>query len=531
MRWDGPFPFFYFVLYSTLFILLVSAHMKYFKDKRYKGALLIFLLLAVVGAFFGVRGTSVWAQSGAESGDAAITSAFESAASALTAKEVVESKTIHVPIAAPGILGMLQAATAGQMALQSYQENVSRPYKALLRDVIVKRITDMMTDMIIQWAQNGFQGKPLFISDWKQFVNQSADVAFDTLNSQLMEKWQVNLCAPFAPQLQLKLIGLQKYYSNAYAQESIPRCTIQGFENNLQTTEDYLRSGGWLAFDEVASPDNNYYGVSLQLADRYINQMNQEAASRQNEGLSAGGFLSQKTCAKHADPNDPSSSCTQWNTQTPGDTVAKSIGQAFAVGKYDFTSNVQSIVAAVVNGAISVLMNNLMQGLAGASSNYSQTTNYSQLLTTPLPSMESGAGGVTATSSVTSTDVIIQNYVSFDLYYQPVLATDQQALSVFERVASSCPDLIAEGAVTSLQSTTTALAQALDAEAINAALATSSTASSSDVVAAWQLFSSTYVDLWKLVLQDLPLGINSALDAAQAVLGNATFLSQQCSSR
>lgn len=466
-------------------------------------------------------------------GDGTIIGTFNGTAASLLATEIAAEG--RVPIAAPGVLGMLEAQTTAELALSSYHENVSRPYKALLRDVIVKRITDMMTDMIIRWAQSGFQGAPLFVSDWKQFLNQSADVAFDSVNNGIMNKWGLNLCGPFAPQLQLQLIGLQKYYSDSYAQNAIPKCTISGFQQNLQNTADYLKSGGWLAFEQVSNPNNNYLGVSLQVTDQYLNQMNQEQQSRQNEARSSGGFLSQKTCAKYATPNDTSSPCTQWDTQTPGDTVAKSINEAFTVGKFDFTSNVQSIVAAVINGAINVLMNYLQQGLAKATSNYSQTTNYGQLLNTPLPpTTPPGSNPPTSTppgvgGTDTTTAQILQNYTDFSSYYNPVLAVYDQTLAILTATATSCSDLVASTTTQALQSQISTVTQALsDAQTNSSQIGT---ASSSDVIAAWQTFSTTYADLWGQVEADAAVGTNSALNLANVDLQNAQALQQQCSSR
>jgi hypothetical protein len=490
----------------------------------YRKVSLAIVLCSIVFAVLGFP-VLVYAQiqSGAEPGDAGILSTFTGTASALLAKEI--AAVGRVPIAAPGVLEMQQASTIAQLTLLSYHENVSRPFKAALRDVIVKRITDIMTDMIIQWAQGGFQNEPLFVTDWKAFLNEAADVAFDSVNNDLMSNWGVNLCGPFAPQLQVQLIGLQRQYSNQYAQSAITRCTIQGFEQNLQNTANYLQNGNWLAFEAAASPDNNYFGVSLQVKDQYLSRMAQEAQSRQSEAQSSGGFLSQKTCIKHANPSDPNSSCMQWETQTPGDTVAKSIGEAFTVGKYDFTSNIQSIVAAIVNGVISILTNYIQQGLAGATSNYSQTTNYGQLLISKIPPTNppsDGSGGTTGTS----TETILQNYADFESYYSPVVNVYGQALTILTQTASSCPSLVSGDILSGIQTRVTTITQALSDAQTN--ISQASTASSSEVVAAWQTFSTTYAELWTQVLADALVGTNSILSAANAALQSAKALQQQC---
>ncbi len=495
---------------------------------RYKK---IFSVAALIAVVFGVSGFSfpVHAQSGTEGGDSGILSTFTGTASGLLAQEI--AAVGRVPIAAPGVLAMQQASTIAQLTLSSYHENVSRPYKALLRDVIVKRITDMMTDMIIQWAQGGFQGAPLFVTDWKGFMNQAADVAFDSVNNELISQWGVNLCGPFAPQLQVQLIGMQKYYSNTYAQSAITRCTIQGFQQNLQNTAAYLQSGNWLAFEAAASPDNNYFGVALEVKDQYLNQLAREAQSRQNEAQSSGGFLNQKTCVQHSNPNDPNSSCTQYDTQTPGDTVAKSIGEAFTVGKYDFTSNIQSIVAAVINGAIGILMNYIQQGLSGATSNYSSTTNYGQLLTSQIPSSTPPSGGGTGGGGTTdtSTQTILQHYADFGSYYGDVIGIDQQILTLLTQTASSCPDLVPSDVLSGIQNQVTTITQALADVQTNVDQA--STASSSDILAAWQTFSSTYSDMWNQVVADAALGTNSVKTMAESALVSAQSLQQQCLSR
>lgn len=208
--------------------------------------------------------------------------------------------------------------------------------------------------------------------------------------------------------------------------------------------------------------------------------------------------------------------------------MAKSIGEAFTVGKYDFTSNIQSIVAAVINGAIGILMNYIQQGLSGATSNYSSTTNYGQLLTSQIPSSTPPGGGGGGTTD-TSTQTILQHYADFGSYYGDVIGVDEQILILLQQTASSCPDLVPSDVLSGIQNQVTTITQALADVQTNVDQAR--TASSSDVVVAWQTFSSTYSDMWNQVVADAALGTNSVKTMAESALVSAQSLQQQCLSR
>ena len=121
------------------------------------------------------------------------------------------------------------------------KENYKEILKAL-RDAVVKRLLDMITADVIDAINNG--GKPQFVQDWKGYLRKAGDVALDTFNNYLQTSG-VNLCAPFAPQLQIQLINMYKYYNLRYSQMPV-MCSFDNFKRNLENTKGFLMTRDFL---------------------------------------------------------------------------------------------------------------------------------------------------------------------------------------------------------------------------------------------------------------------------------------------
>ncbi len=278
-----------------------------------------------------------------------------------------------------------------------------------LRDQIVKRIVDDMTNQIVNSIQNG--GKPLFVTDWKGYLAKSGDIAFDTVNNYLKTQG-VNLCAPLAPELQLS-------FASQYAQNNLGlpvQCRYQDFQANLKNTQDFIQKGGWLSFQQLFYPENNYFGMSLTLENAYMATAAQNQQAAQSEAAASNGFLDVKQCVAWQSPLDgttlhseqafldagwqvnsqtggtsnrqdsdaqwksmESTYCTQNQTVTPGEVAAQAATKG-VLSNFDYASNVQSVISALVNVVIGKVFN-AGQGLlqSSPSSGGGVTLDYSNL--------------------------------------------------------------------------------------------------------------------------------------------------------
>ncbi|MFA7201763.1 MAG: hypothetical protein WC099_02115 [Candidatus Paceibacterota bacterium] len=217
----------------------------------------------------------------------------------------------------------------------------------VLRDQAVKRIVDSMTDDIVNAINNG--GEPLFVSDFGAFLGRSQDLAFDEFNNYLMDSAGISLCAPFQPELKI-------YFNNNIASGGpngrypfgIPaRCTFSQFQQNIQNTETFIKSGGWIGLQQLFLPQNNVIGASIALESAYNTKIAQDQLDKTQEYLSGSGFLAVKKCVDPG-PGVPDAECKEFETVTPGDVVAQSATKA-TLKDFEYAANVESVVSALVN--------------------------------------------------------------------------------------------------------------------------------------------------------------------------------------
>lgn len=246
-----------------------------------------------------------------------------------------------------------------------------------LRDVVVKRIIDDMTDDIIKSIENG--GDPLFVTNPDKFLQRSSDIAFDSVN-RWIEQYGVNLCGPFAAELQISFNAThgERTFSNLPVE-----CTYDQFKQNVQKESNFISEGKWISFNQMFQPENNFFGMSLVLDNAYMTQQNKHDEARKIDLANSGGFLAVKRCtAWKTDGNgvqwneskvnsECSGSgrlngesedsckdrltqeyCSTFETVTPGKVVAETATKGM-LKDFAYAENVQSILSAWVNKQIS----------------------------------------------------------------------------------------------------------------------------------------------------------------------------------
>jgi len=249
----------------------------------------------------------------------------------------------------------------------------------IIRDQVVKVLIDKITNDVVQKIQGG--GNPLYVTDWKQYVQYAGDITFNNFNNYLTQNGGPNLCAPFAPQIQM----LFSYQYSSTGFYGLPlQCRFEDFKNNIQFTKTYIERGGWVTFDQMFLPENNPLGYALVLGDTYQAQVAAEKEARLQEANTGQGFLGIKKCVEL--PADISAGlddacgddqacrsyveqqhCTKWETQTPGNAVANAL-TASIDKDFEYLENVQTIVATIVNVAVSKILSGATGGLSGFSS-------------------------------------------------------------------------------------------------------------------------------------------------------------------
>jgi len=299
--------------------------------------------------------------------------------------------------------------------IQNLQNWLKTQALQALRDAIVKRIVDMMTDQIVQWIQGG--GKPQFVTDWQGFLKGSVSAAVGDV---VQQAGLGVLCKPFGLQIQLALLPVKKFSQRV-------TCTLDDIVSNINNFYIDFSVGNWAAYEASLMPENNFYGTLYMTEDEMAMAAAQAKEASQNEAQAGKGFLSVKKCVH----KDSSGNCDQYTITTPGDTVGQVVAHAINA-QTDWAVNVQGVVSAIVNAAINRLMTEGLSLMTGSQSqgqgNNITPTEYQSAIAQNLESQK--------------TQVIQQ--------YQQFLSAELPILSLKERTLSNAQIILT--ALTSLKS-------------------------------------------------------------------------------
>lgn len=247
-------------------------------------------------------------------------------------------------------------------------EWIERKLVPILRDQVVKRIIDDMTDDLVNAIARG--ESPLFVQDWEAFLGKAGDIAFDEMNTYLMQSTGVDLCAPIRPQLQIYL----SFLGNTNRLGIPVRCSISDFKRNVQYSyKNLIERNGWISFRQMYNnPSNNFIGAALVIDDAIARNATRMNQARQSEATAASGFLSQTTCLEWSDP-DPETGekeCLKEEVTTPGDVAAQAATKA-TLKDFPYIENVQSVISAIVNKTINDIFSPRQGGGLAAAGNRS----------------------------------------------------------------------------------------------------------------------------------------------------------------
>lgn len=216
-------------------------------------------------------------------------------------------------------------------------------------ETLKRRILTMMTDQIINWIEG--REKPLFITDWKRFLGEAANIAIGDLAIDLGAGY---LCSPFRFQLQLTILRPPRFTQYV-------SCTLDDIVSNIKNFYEDFRNGGWFAYAEQWQPQNNYYGSVLMAMEELYRREAVIKEANLFEGLAGGGFIGTRVC------DSTGRFCT---ITTPGAQIGALAAKALGAD-IDYLVNAQDL-AAYVGAIADALINRLIE--AGARGLLSLTT-------------------------------------------------------------------------------------------------------------------------------------------------------------
>ncbi len=275
----------------------------------------------------------------------------------------------------------------------NYKEMVLDPLANGLAKMVVQRITDS----IVEWINNGFNGAPSFVQNPGAFFLDIADQATGKfLTGGILSQ----LCSPFS--IDLKIALSFKYHPRVQQRYACTLSTI--IKNSINAgknasingfTAGDFKQGGWPAFVSLTTePQNNVYGAYLQAESDLSFQVASEKAEQKDELGQGRGFLSWKKC-KEVPVEGGDASTGEGITkkvcevQTPGSVIAGSLDKHLGAGTDQL--NLADELGEIVNALFAALVTKVISstGLAGSSQRDSSGSSYITQMRTSLVAQES----------------------------------------------------------------------------------------------------------------------------------------------
>lgn len=191
---------------------------------------------------------------------------------------VLVSDIVHTESTVTGV-----ATTISGWAKDAWQW-IQDNWQKMMRDIIAKRIMDYIVNETVKWIQGG--GKPKFIGNWEGFVKDVGDIAFDSV---IREVGLEKLCTPFGLNIMIGLLPVEDFSQRI-------TCTLDKVVSNIQNFYVDFSVGGWRGYNLLWQPENNYYGVAINIADEVMKRTAEKKDAAKSEGLAGSGFMGDKIC-------------------------------------------------------------------------------------------------------------------------------------------------------------------------------------------------------------------------------------------
>ncbi len=223
-----------------------------------------------------------------------------------------------------------------------YWLNVAK--KAALA-ALKKRLLDTIVDEIVVWIQGG--GRPLFVTDWRGFLAEYGNVVTGDI---VISLGLGAVCSSFGFQLQLAVMAPPRFSSQI-------NCTLDKIVGNAIGFYNNFRTGGFVAYQELWQPKNNFYGALIMAIDEKEMKTADRRYAALKEAEVGAGFLGTKKC-------DNAGHCF---VTTPGVTIGATLAKAMGT-RIDYIVNAEDLgayAAAIADALINRTIKEGVKGLQG----------------------------------------------------------------------------------------------------------------------------------------------------------------------
>lgn len=212
--------------------------------------------------------------------------------------------------------------------------------------MVAKMLISKITQSLVSWANNGFDGDPLFAVRPGEFLLETADnVAGDFIKSAGFGA----LCSPFRLEVQIAVLDS---YNNSRVRSRDPyqaSCTLSGIIGNVDSfiSGDFSQGGwgGW--FNLTQTPQGNPYSAVLDARDQLSLRVGAEVGIESTRLNWNRGFLSYSECVR----TGPNGRCVERGpTQTPGSIIEGKLIESFGsdIRQLEMADELDEVLAGVM---------------------------------------------------------------------------------------------------------------------------------------------------------------------------------------
>lgn len=252
-------------------------------------------------------------------------------------KKIIPAILLIFMLLPPIFLFNIQKANA----IVPVADMVNNPKEQILDTVgwmAAKTVIRQFTTGIVNWINTGFEGNPVFITDFNAFLK---DIANEATGIFIEELELTDLCSPFRPQL-LAAFKKGKPY------EWRMKCTLNDVVDNIEAFEKDFNAGGWKAWMSMTTQSqNNVYGAYLESLDELEAKKAAAMRAAEKEAEMGNGFMSMKVCASRT----AKGSCKKWEITTPGKIIEGQLNETLGTDlrQLEIADELNEIAAAALN--------------------------------------------------------------------------------------------------------------------------------------------------------------------------------------
>jgi hypothetical protein len=234
---------------------------------------------------------------------------------------------------------------------------------------IAKSMLRTLTDSVVDWIRNGFEGKPLFITNFEDYLLDAADQASGIFLREYLSPEVYNaICSPFRIQISLALQRAARGGSS-YGQRM--QCTLSTVLQNVQRGVSVdinayytdFSQGGWSAWFSLLDDQNNpYFAIQASVDELKMRQI-ASVSQAHTESVFNLGFIGYKECEMwDYNPSTGERNCISWKTLSPGKWIESQLSSATGVDfeEMALADELNEIIMALIN----YLTSELMRGIA-----------------------------------------------------------------------------------------------------------------------------------------------------------------------